>query len=489
VVDAISLSGLITALLLPWLLGSLLVYRLLLAEPSRNLFLVVGHGYIAGMFIGAMVLRAVGTLTGSLPFWPVAALLLLLVVACVFAIYRRWELRSRASPWMPPRFGWQWVLALLLLGLIAVRLVMLGQELMLRPLYPWDAWMNWVPKAAIWFERGELVGFVNPGNWLTATDRAATFTLGNWRASEYPEGLPLISLWTMLGAHTSAHPWLGLPWLIMLLALASAFFGHLRLLAVPTWLAILAVFMLTSIPYVNVHTALAGYADLWLAGTFSLAFFCLHAGEQAGNRRYTLMALFLALVCTQLKVPGLLLAAIILIFAFFQVLRMRARHQLLWLVALVCLVVTAVLVGVRLEVPGLGNIAVGADFIQLPMLERMELAWHPVQWDIADTLFRMSNWHLLWYCYVVSLGVFLVRGARRPGSVSSYATAVLMSVVATAAITLVFFLTPYYQQALDFTTVNRAYLYVVPLALYSSLLVLFAGAAPGAGAGGDQAAP
>ena len=475
-VDDISLPGLLTALLLPWLLGSLLIYRLLLAEPLRNLYLVAGHGYLAGLFISAVVLRAVGTLSGSLQFWPVAGLLLLMALACALAIYRGRGLRERATPRGSDPFAWQWLLALLFLGLIAVRCVILAEELILRPLYPWDAWMNWAPKAVVWFGRGELVEFVNPGDWLAAADRTTTYTLGNWRAAEYPEALPLISVWTMLGAQTAAHPWLNLPWLLLLLALASAFFGHLRLLQVPGWLSVAAVFMLVSMPYLDVHLVLAGYADLWLAGAFSLAVFCLHAGERAGNRTYTLLALLLGLFCSQLKVPGLMLAAIIALFACFQGVRLRGRYQLLALAVASCAVVTAILVGLRFRVPGYGEIVLNRDLIQLPMLEPIDLAWHPVGRVLADTLFGMINWHLLWYLYALSLGVFLVRSVRRPVAVGGYATVVLMSVVTTAVITLVFFLTPYYQQALDLTTVNRAYLYAAPLALYSSTVVLLAGA-------------
>ena len=46
---------------------------------------------------------------------------------------------------------WQKGVMTMLLALLAWRYLTIVQEMLLRPLYAWDAWMNWVPKAIVWF--------------------------------------------------------------------------------------------------------------------------------------------------------------------------------------------------------------------------------------------------------------------------------------------------------------------------------------------------
>ncbi len=470
--DDFSIVGLSVALILPWAMGSLLVYRLFQAESCRNLPLIVGHGYMVGLFTTGLLVRGAASILGAPSFWSVAGLMSLVILGLLFMVVQNRTAQADAEGAGPGSTTWQWVLIMLLLGLSGLRLWALAQELVLRPLFPWDAWMNWAPKAVVWFGRGELVEFVSPPDWLAAADRSTVYTLGNWRAAQYPEGLPLVSLWTMMGAQTSVHSLLNLPWLCTLVALASAFLGHLRLAGAPLWLASMAVYFLISMPYVDVHTVLAGYADLWLTAAFTLSVLCLHAGGLTGQRRYTLIAVVLALFCTQLKVPGLALAAVTLTFAALQLLGLQARYQLLALVFLASIAAAAIVVGVELSVPGLGDLLLSTDAIQLPLLGRLELGWHPVHSVILKTLFAMINWHLLWYLYAFVMGAFLIGCIRGPGPADHQAGVVLATLTAVFIITLVFVVTPYYQQALDLKTVNRAYLYVAPLALYTVFLIV-----------------
>ena len=134
-----------------------------------------------------------------------------------------------------PSWAWHWehAFALTLLILLGWRFATLVQELALRPLFAWDAWMNWIPRAVVWFNTGELNAFVHPQDWLREGPGADVYTPGNWQAHRYPPGVSLIQLWSMLGAGVARHPLLCLPWAALPLALTAAFYGHLRRAGVP----------------------------------------------------------------------------------------------------------------------------------------------------------------------------------------------------------------------------------------------------------------
>lgn len=465
-IESLSWTGLFTALFLPWIVGSLLVNRLLLRSEFRNPFVVIGHGYLIGMIASSQALRLSDALLGGLYFWPVVGLVAFLGMGFAWSsrpVSAATALRHDKGTAVEP---WQLALAVVFALLIANRLYAMAQELVLRPLYPWDAWMNWAPKSVVWFQRGELADFINPKDWLVAADRSAVYTLGNWRANGYPEGLPLIGLWTMLGAQTSAHPLLHLPWLLMAAALGMAFYGHLRLAAVPVGSATVGAYLLLSLPYLNVHTVLAGYADLWLTAAFSLAAFGLHASIYTGERIYLVLVVFFAVVCTLLKVPGIILAALLLVFCGFTALQLTVRKQLLLLALVVAGFLVALAVGIEGHFGVYGDLQLSLERVAIPFVGSTQLALHPVYGRLAEALFAMMNWNLLWYFYSAALFTLSVRVLRGRLPTRELGAIALLSTVATAMITVIFLFSDYYLRLLDMTTVNRAYLYVAPLGLF-----------------------
>ena len=109
------------------------------------------------------------------------------------------------------------------------------------------------------------------------------------------------------GGRNRDHSFLFLPWILAVINLGLALYGHIRLNGSSVLTATLACYLLLSMPYLNVHTALAGYADIWLAAAFSLAIFAL--GEWHLNRSwsYGMLVLLMAFFCSQIKAPGLVL--------------------------------------------------------------------------------------------------------------------------------------------------------------------------------------
>jgi hypothetical protein len=462
----LSQPGLLVALLLPWLCGSIWVSWLLHRTGRSHLCIVLGHGYFIGILIVTLLLRLWDTLGFSFHFWGLATVVLAVsaVGLALRGASKNPALQRRAVEYIPP---WHLAVALALIALIAWRQVTLAEELLLRPLFAWDAWMNWAPKAIVWFHHGELVEYVSPEQWLQGGD---AYTLGNRQAWPYPIALPLMQLWTMLGAGTADHSALYLPWILAPIALALSLFGHLRLAGVPFLFAVIACYFLLSLPFLNVHAVLAGYADIWLAAAFSLAVCALCEWHHRRHWAYAVLWLLLALLCQQLKQPGLVLALIVVVFGIRSWINLPLILELaLW--ALVGVLAGLALVfGFNFELPYLGRVALDAGILEAGRFGVFELAYHPVEDAFMEALFVMINWHLLWFLLLPYAIYSVYRGVVAGQSVPEF----LPVLAALGFLVLVFAFTNQYTGAVSFVTLNRALLYPVP-ALIFCLFLCFRG--------------
>ena len=456
-IDSFSPLGLLVSLLLPWIFGCIWVRSLVHRSNGWNWFIVIGHGYLAGVLFTTLYIRAWSGVGLSLEFWPMVSVLA--IIAAAGLLTQKWKpLPSQSSPTEAQSSKLINVVIVLLLGLVALRYLTLLQELSIRPLYAWDAWMNWSPKAVVWFYMQELTGFVSPPQWLAQTPEKGAYTLGNYLASTYPNSVPLITLWTMLGAGTDCYSLIYLPWLIAVLSLGLAMYGHLRLSGSPALLSCVACYLLLSLPYLNVHTALVGYADIWLAATFGMAIFSLYTWQNTRTWGYALLCIFYAVMCSQLKNPGIILG-LIMLFVFLRSLAgLKYKAELIAGVSLAFLLFVLVISDVNWDLPYLGNLSVSRDAITVPFLGSFAFEYHDVSAAFIQTFFYMLNWNTACYIFIlfVLLKIFQRDIFRAPSSV-------LLAIALTSFFILfVFFLTKHHGAASDFTTINRALLYLAP---------------------------
>lgn len=463
-IDAISLPGLLVALILPWLCGGIWTNALLRRTGRCNVFVVLGLGYFLGLFVTTLVIRLWDVAGFDLSFWGIAAVLSLTGVLGILLGVRRPETVSpQTTKDVIP--GWHIALGTVLIMLIAWRYVTLLQELLLRPLFAWDAWMNWAPKAIAWFHYGGLVDYVSPSQWLLA-EMPEAYTLGNPQATPYPITVPLIMLWSMLGAGTWDHGAIYLPWLLAPLALGLGLFGHLRLAGVPFLLALVAVYLLLSIPFLNVHSALAGYADIWVAAVFGLAVCALYEWRRCRHWAYGLVWLVLALMCSQLKVPGIVLGLIVLFFGILGWLNFSAKQELGALVAGAILVAAVLLIDISLNIPYVGQVTLADGVITMGSVGHFRLEYHDVTAPLFNTLFVMMNWNMLWYL----LPLFLFYCCLPRNSSRQLISDFLPVFAALVFLAIAFIFTDRYKTVLNFNTVNRALLYLVPAMVFCFFL-------------------
>lgn len=448
------------AILMPWVLGTLWVRA---AWPSRHpggVAAVLGYGYLVGILALVLVMLALDSLGAAQDFWTSLVILGLLggVGAWLTRILGCYPLTpfSLGKGWYQPT--WRRAAAGLLILFLVVHFVGFALEIVWRPLYPWDAWMNWAPKARVWLEQGRLVPFVAPEDWVPGAD-PDVYTLGAWH---YPPLVPLVQLWMALALGYWDESLINLPWWFCGVALVLACYGQARALGASRLFAVVQVYVLASMPFLGTHIALAGYADLWMAGFYGLAVMAFVRWDLQRDGRQGLLALVFVLALPFIKNPGLIWAA-----TFIPALALvifSGRIMLLTTVGIACiLVILYYTIGIYFNLPWIGEVLISAQRVRLPGHDWAGLEFFPI-WDaLWDNGFLLANWHMFWYMALLPLLVALpaVRRDRRLGAL------LMLMAGGMGFLFFVFFFNHQYSRwAQDYTTLNRAFLHLVPALVF-----------------------
>ena len=467
-----SYIGLIVSLILPWITGAIWMRYLLHGSGNWNWPIILGYGYPIGIFITTLTIRIYDATNAKLDFTTIA---IIIGIIASIGITLLW-LSDRKSPsntttqsdWTALLL-WQKILLGVIALLILIRYGTIFLEIIWRPIYPWDAWMNWAPKAKIWFAHNQLTEFISPDAWLHTPPYENAYTLGNRDAWKYPETVPLIQLWTAMGMGFWYHSLINIPWLICSISLGLAFYGQFRLLNHSILLSIISVYLLLNIPYINIHTMLAGYADLWLTTTFGMAAFALYFWQYKQQRIYAYIAILFAMICTQIKVPGLILAALII---FALILSLAKKHTLarqLSIYILAPMFILVFLIGFSFQMPYLGEVTISSERIALPYLGKYNLEYHSVWNSIFTSMQTFGHWNIFWGLSIVIIAfTILFQSRSKIFSIVPF----LLPALTLATLFIIFFFTNKYQTAIDQTTLNRALLYTIPPILFISLAEL-----------------
>jgi hypothetical protein len=446
------MAGVDAAYLVAWLLPALVGGGIwtLLRGPARgpaDLAAAVGGGWLIGVLIAACCARfaAYGdTAHAFARTWPWCAAIG--VAAWIAAVAR---LRGHPHGFLvrplPARAALR-IVWWLLLAWIVMRLVLLGDEASLRPVFPWDAWSAWAVKPKTWFLLGHAEPYVSMLDWL-ANPQLAVRTAASWG---YPELLAWMQLWFASAAGAWNEPLVDVAWCGALAAFSLAAYGYWRALGLAAWLALALVYVLVSLPLIDAHVALAGYSDLWLALTLGLATLAWMRWIVDGERGQLVLAACLALCLPAIKLEG---AVWLLTFggvAALDLLPRRRRWPVLGAVAVVAIV--AVIAG------AFGPIHASWNRVEIPSLGTFALAWHGVGGAMVASLFTLPNWHLFWY----AVPVLLVLRRRRFASDRAARMLGLMLLIDFALLFVLFFLTTASAWAQDFTSANRLILQLVP---------------------------
>lgn len=382
------------AWLAPWLLGSGL-WLLADGRPRSPAAwaAALGGGWIVGMLLTSWLLAALAGVVSprgcvlQLGPWVAAAGALL----CALALWRRAPVatglqgRSRLAPWSRP------LVALLALLLLYHAWLVFG-EASLRPLFAWDAWLVWSVKPKVWYLLDHWVPFVDTARWLADAGGGAYTDV----APFYPALLGRLQVWFASAAGCWCGPSFMVLWPSLWAAMLLAGYGQLRLLGVAALPAWVATYALGSLPLLNTHAALPGYADVWLGACFALTLLCWLHWQLRRDWRQLALALALGFSMPWIKLEGAVWLCLWLAVLGLGLVPARWRLRCV-LGLLVLLAVGLAAGGFALPLPGLGLVHVSLDQVVVPEMSPFALDWHPVLPPLARVLWVLPNWHLLFY--------------------------------------------------------------------------------------------
>ena len=148
-----------------------------------------------------------------------------------------------------------------LLVLVAAHLVITLINNALRPVFPWDAFTTWMYRAKAWALQDAITAMAFTPDWIHEPTGSGYAIY----ASQYPTALSIYAalLSSLTGGWQPAAA--SAPWSLALTASGLTLHGILRLAGISQRLSVIGAYLLVSLPLLNVHAALAGYGDLWMA--------------------------------------------------------------------------------------------------------------------------------------------------------------------------------------------------------------------------------
>lgn len=450
-------------LLLPWMAAGLWL-RTFWTDSEPGVWpLALGYGFLLAMVGIALTLGFMDRLGLAPSVLPVLALMLLLI-GLGRDRFSTW-IRMRSSLNERPRMEQPWwarLLWLLLALYLLARLLGLGLELALQPVFAWDAWTTWIFRTKAWAESGQFVSFVSPEEWATGTPE--TYTIA---AAGYPTGVSRIALWPVLARGEWNEMAMSLPWLGCAMALGLGFYGQARLWGAGPLTALVFLYILASLPLLETHVALAGYADLWLAASLGLAAIAFLQWARTGDRRQLGLWILLALASLTFKREG---TVWILLFMPALIAARLSRVWRLGLAAGLFVLLTAGWMsgGLSGTVPILGTFSLTPTLIDLPWIGRFDLTYYDSWPAVWRHLFVYDNWHLLGYLLLFAIGVGLVRmfQAEAPSWLRAQMMFILGSLI---LFYLLFFMTGAHLWAEKATSINRLILHFVPVYVFGMM--------------------
>ena len=444
--------SLILALLIPAAPLWVWLQRVIPADIPARRTMLAGYSLLLGMLLLTLLLRLLSLL--GIPFSLTSVGLAALAVFLPGLVApSSW----RVSPWTGSTNAtidltrWHYALFGILLALIAARLIALGIEAGTRPVWAWDSMQHWAKQAKVFFALGSTVPYVTLQEWLAA-DGQGVYTNMH---PDYPIAVPLLQAWvgTALGYwHDSL---VNLPWVVMYIAIGLIFYSQARAAGLDTLTALAGTYMVLSLPYLNTHVALAGYADLLMACCYlgTIAAFSLWAATRHPGQ--ALLALLCGIGCLLIKNEG-----------FF------------WLLSLVPGVVVVALGFKRALVAGMIVLAglllllwllPGDMVIAGHTLEDTALKYRPESWlPLGMSFFWHGNWHLLAWLFLVALLLTPLCSARSFSALAPMAACLVSALCLYLAL---YLLTRHAWGAVAYTSLNRVALHLVPAAGFYTLLV------------------
>ncbi len=476
------LLTLYTGLLLPWLGGALwLAFAESRFEPHShpNRIRQAGYGFFLGYAVLFLAIVASDWLTATTSW---AGLMLFLGVFAASGGLAVWLTPGSVNPDPTPPCSSKGtavkLLAVLIVVWMTVHLVIIAVDIFTQPLYPWDAWLAWVYRAKAWFLAGNMAAVVGPAEWVSA-NTTDIYMIDAWR---YPLFASVIPYWSALSLGSWSETLVNLPVLFAGVAIGMGLYGQCREHGLGVTPSLVCCYLLYSIPIFATHIALAGYADIWMAGFTGLGFIAViraaiikssGMGSTGPGAKYGLqMVLGLVMVALGMLVKNEGAVWFLAVLALLVLISYRARVPVLIIAATVVVALLGFAVGVTyINIPLLGTLGVVDGRLVIPFIGSFALELHNIWRVYWDNFFTMGSWNLLWVLVLVSLLLSFKPttdlSARRIQRIGLVFFSIFL-----ATQLFIFGLTDQGLWADTFTAINRLPLHFVPALLFAAFITL-----------------
>ena len=439
-----------------------------------NKFRQAGYGFFLGNAFLFLAVMASNKLTGVVS-WP-GTMVVLLVFAVSGAITARLApkqqgINTETSDASVPALS-KAVFAFAML-LMVIHLVFIAVEIITQPLYPWDAWAAWVYRAKAWFLSGGIAGITSPSYWATVNS-ADLYTFDAW---SYPPFASIIPYWAALSLGRWSETLINLPVFFAGLAIGMGLYGQCREHGLNILYSLMTCYLLFSIPLLGTHLALAGYADIWMAGFTGLGFIAIMRGtityeEDAKSWMNVTLGLLMILFSLWVKNEGAVwfLAAIALV----TLSAFRPRVPLLIVAAIMTVALLTVVLGhTFIEIPFIGKLGLVNNRLAIPFIGYFNLEVHDVRSVYWANLIKMGSWNLFWVAVACSL--LLVFKTSTPSSgyrINRTVMSFILIFIATQIF--IFGFTNKGLWADTYTAINRLPLHFIPALLFAAVITVHA---------------
>ena len=476
-IEPVGLLTLYSGLLLPWLAGT---FWLVFADArfnrncEVNRFRQAGYGFFLGYAVLFLAIMISNTLNGAVS-WP-HLMVFLLIFSGSGAMAAWFSPRSAAAasqaPAAPISAPAKALFAIAML-LMAIHLVFIAVEIFTQPLYPWDAWLAWVYRSKAWFLAGGITDIVSSTEWATAASSDA-YTIEAWLYPPFPSVIPY---WAALSLGRWSETLINVPVLFAGLALGMALYGQCREHGLSKMASLIICYLLYSIPILGTHLALAGYADIWMAGFAGLGFIAVMRGaithgNTAQPNLQMVLGFLMILFSIWVKNEGAVwfLAAI----AMLILTTCRPRVPIIMMVGAIIVALFGFALGsTHIDIPLIGKIGLIDDRLAIPFIGSFRLETHNVLSVYWDNFINMGSWNLLW----VAVAGSLLLGFKSPNHLSGYRvrrTALSFILIFLATQIFIFGFTDQGLWADTYTAINRLPLHFVPALLFAVIVIAHA---------------
>jgi hypothetical protein len=470
--------GLLTlyfGLLLPWVGGT---FWLILADSRFNdkrqisRFRQTGYGFFLGYAILFLAVMTDNKLTGSVSWVHLISFLLIFSISGGIAA---WLNRKPARPSVSvtgarPGISVR-VITVAVSILMAIHLIFIAVEIFTQPVYPWDAWLAWVYRAKTWFLAGNMVDIVSTSDWITASS-TNIYTID---AFNYPLFPSVVPYWAAISLGYWSETLVNLPVLFAGLAIGMALYGQCREHGLTIFTSLITCYLLYSIPLLGTHLALAGYADIWMAGFNGLGFVAVLRGAMIDNeikasRFHITLGLLMILFSVWIKNEG----AVWLLAAIALLVLAKCRPRVPIIIASAALIVTLItfLLGYTyIAIPLIGKLGIVDGRLAIPVIGNFGLEMHNVGYVYWNNFIQMGSWNLLWVAVVASL----LLAMKSPNPLPGYRirrTALSFILLFLASQLFIFGFTDKGLWADTYTAINRLPLHFVPALLFVVVVVI-----------------